>query len=251
MLMEGNVFPRLVLCLVLGWGALVHAASAPELVLNNVNNPPYTNVQKTGFLDRVGQAAFQRCGLRLRLVRLPPERGLRNANAGIEDGDLTRIAGIEDSYPNLIRVPEKLIDWQFSAFTYRHDLSVPAHWKSLLPYTVGIIRGWKIAETNLGTAKKLVLVDDVDQLFRLLEKRRVDAVVYSREMGLWYLHEHGLRDVQRLEPPLESREMFIYLNKKHAERVAPLAAALRSLKQDGTYERIYRASMAPVPDVLP
>ena len=237
------MLPRLVLCLMLGWGSVLPAASVPELVLNNVNGPPYTNAQQTGFLDRVGPAAFHRAGLRLRLVQLPAERGLRDANAGIEDGDLTRIAGMENNYPNLVRVPEKLVDWRFSAFTNRHDLSVPAHWASLLPLTVGIIRGWKIAEVNLATAKKIVLVDDVDQLFRLLEKHRVDAVVYSREMGLWYRQEHGLRDVQLLEPPLESREMFIYLHKKHVEHVAPLAAALRAIKQDGTYARLYRDSM--------
>ncbi|OGI56817.1 MAG: hypothetical protein A2V58_01495 [Candidatus Muproteobacteria bacterium RBG_19FT_COMBO_61_10] len=241
--MEGSVFPRLLLCLVLAWGMSARAASQPELVLNNVNGPPFTNKQQTGFLDRVGQEVFRRAGLRLRLVQLPPERGLRNANAGIEDGDLTRIAGMEKNYPQLIRVPERLIDWRFSAFTRRSDLDVPAHWKSLLPHTVGIIRGWKIAEANLATAKKIVLVDDAEQLFRLLEKQRVDAVVYSREMGLWYRREHGLRDVRLLEPPLESRAMFIYLHKQHSARVAPLTAALRSVKQDGSYERFYRESI--------
>lgn len=237
------MFPRRMIWLVLGWCASLQAASPPELVMNNVNAPPFTNAQQTGFLDRVGQEAFRRAGLRLRLVQLPPERGLRNANAGVEDGDLTRIAGIEKRYPDLVRVPEKLIDWRFSVFTNRHDLSVPAHWQSLLPYTVGVMRGWKIAEANLATAKKIVLVDDVDQLFRLLEKKRADAVVYSREMGVWYQHEHDLRDVRLLEPPLESREMFIYLHKKHTARVAPLAAALRSLKQDGTYDRFYQESI--------
>ena len=238
------MFPRLVIWLLLGGSASLQAAPLPELVLNNVNGPPFTNAQQTGFLDRVGQEAFRRSGLRLRLVRLPPERGLRNANAGIEDGDLTRIAGIEKVYPNLVRVPEKLVDWQFSAFTHRDDLRVPAHWQSLLPHTVGIIRGWKIAEANLATAKKIILVDDVDQLFRLLNKRRVDVVVYSREMGLWYQREHGLRNIRLLEPALESRGMFIYLHRKHQARVAPLAAALRSVKQDGSYERFYRESIA-------
>ena len=237
------MFPRLVMCLMLAWGMSAQAAARQELVLNDVNGPPFTNQQQTGFLDRVGQEAFRRAGLRLRLVQLPPERGLRNADAGIEDGDLTRTAGLEKDYPQLIRVPEKLIDWRFSAFTHRSDLAVPEHWKSLLPYTLGIIRGWKIAEANLATAKKIVLVDDVEQLFRLLEKQRVDAVVYSREMGLWYRREHGLRGVQLLEPPLESREMFIYLHKRHGARVAPLAAALRSLKQDGSYDRFYRESI--------
>lgn len=251
LLREGSVFPRLLLCLVLAWGTSARAAETPELVLNDVNGPPFTNKQRTGFLDRVGQEVFRRAGLRLRLVQLPPERALRNANAGIEDGDLTRIAGMEKNYPQLIRVPERLIDWRFSAFTRRNDLSVPAHWKSLLPYTVGIIRGWKITEANLATAKKIVLVDDVEQLFRLLEKQRVDAVVYSREMGVWYLHEHALRDVRLLEPPLESRAMYIYLHRQHSARVAPLAAALRSLKQDGNYDRYYRESIAHGPGRTP
>ena len=219
------------------------AAPLPELVLNDTNGPPFTNAQQTGFLDRVGQEAFRRAGLRLRLVQLPAERGLKNANDGIEDGDLTRIAGIDKTYPNLQRVPEKLIDWRFAAFTYRRDLAVPAHWNSLLPHRVGVIRGWKIAEANLATAKNLVLVNDVSQLFGLLEKRRVEAVVYSQEMGLWYLREQRIKDIHMLGPPLASREMFIYLHKKHARHIASLAAALRSLKQDGTYDRLYRESI--------
>lgn len=219
------------------------AAPLPELVLNDANGPPFTNAQQTGFLDRVGQEAFRRAGLRLRLVQLPAERGLKNANDGIEDGDLTRIAGIDKTYPNLQRVPEKLIDWRFAAFTHRRDLAIPVNWKSLLSHNVGVIRGWKIAETNLATAKNLVLVNDVDQLFGLLNRQRVDAVVYSQEMGLWLLREQGRKDIRMLDPPLASREMFIYLNKKHARHIAPLAAALRSVKQDGTYDRLYRESM--------
>ena len=56
-------------------------------------------------------------GVELRLVKLPAERGLINANAGIEDGDLARITGLEKQYPNLVRVPEKLVDLDFTAFS--------------------------------------------------------------------------------------------------------------------------------------
>lgn len=37
--------------------------------------------------------------VKLRLVKLPAERALLNANAGIEDGDLARIAGLETHIP--------------------------------------------------------------------------------------------------------------------------------------------------------
>ena len=82
------------------------AAEPRVLVLNDINEPPYTNTERTGFLDIIATEAFRRAGLELRLVKLPAERALLLANNGIEDGDLTRIPGLETQYPNLIRVPQ-------------------------------------------------------------------------------------------------------------------------------------------------
>ena len=214
-----------------------------EFVLNNTNGPPYTTEQGDGFLDIVVAEAFKRAGASVRFVTLPPERGLRNANEGVEDGEVTRIAGIELTYKNLLPVPEKVIDWNFSAFSRTPNLALKSEWRSLAPYTVGIIKGWKIAERNLIGNQDVVLAGDVSQLFRLLEKERAEVIVYSREMGLAYLLTQGMHGVYLLEPPLESREMFIYLNSKHAAFVPKLAESLFSLKVDGTYDRIYRESI--------
>ncbi len=84
------------------------AAERPVLVLNNTDGPPYSTPEGDGFIDLVGGEVFRRAGLALKTVKLPAERGLINANAGIEDGDLSRIAGLERDYPNLVRVPEKI-----------------------------------------------------------------------------------------------------------------------------------------------
>lgn len=237
---------RLLALVVVFGPAVAQAAEAPVLVLNNTNDAPFTTPRGDGFLDRVAHDAFARAGRRVRLVTLPPERGLRNANEGVEDGDLTRIAGMGQAYPNLVPVPEKLIDWRFSAFTRHSKLTVTKGWNSLLPYSVGIIKGWKIAEANLAKARRIVYVDDAEQLFRLLTKNRVDAVVYSREMGQLLLRQHEWKNVRLVEPPLESREMFIYLHKKHAPLIPDLARALRAVKADGSYERYYRESVTQV-----
>jgi polar amino acid transport system substrate-binding protein len=98
-------------------------ASSETLVLNNSTDPPLTSEHGTGFLDRLAQEAFRRAGLELKLVKLPAERALRNANSGIEDGDLNRIAGIENTYTNLVRVPEKSMDMEFTAFTRQTSTS--------------------------------------------------------------------------------------------------------------------------------
>lgn len=223
--------------------SLVSKASSAEFVLNNVNGPPYTTNQGDGFLDVIIAAAFQRAGADVRFVQLPPERGLINANEGIEDGELTRIAGIEAQYPNLIRVPEKTIDWNFSAFARKANFSTRPGWSELYPYSVGIMKGWKIAELNLRETLDLVYAIETSQLFRLLERERTDIVVYSREMGLAYIQSHNLQGVYLIDPPLETREMFIYLHKKHAAFVPQLAQTLRSLKTDGTYARLYNESV--------
>ena len=122
-----------------GFGA---AAERPVLVLNDTNDAPFTNPDGTGFLDAVAGEAFRRAGLELRLVRLPAERGLQLADKGIHDGDMVRIAGMEQRYPNLVRVPEKLVDWEFAAFS--KDRSIPATFDALRGRGVALIRGWKI-----------------------------------------------------------------------------------------------------------
>lgn len=61
------------------------------LVVNDTNSPPFTAPDRSGFLDAVAGEAFRRAGIELKLTKLPPERALRDANAGFVDSDLARI----------------------------------------------------------------------------------------------------------------------------------------------------------------
>ena len=64
-------------------------------------------------------------------------------------------------------------------------------------------------------------------------------------MGLALIKQHEIKNVHAIEPPLASREMFIYLHKKHADLVPGLASALRALKTEGFYDRMYREKLLP------
>ena len=217
---------------------LARAAPLPVLMLNDTNAPPYTAPDQSGFLDAVASAAFRRAGVILKLVKLPAERALRNANAGIGDGDMVRIAGLEAQYPNLIRVPEKLIDWSFTAFS--KDASIHARWEVIRQRQVGHINGWKIYEQQLAGAPHVIRVDDAAQLFRLLELDRIEVALYARWLGDALVQQQGIKGVHAIEPPLATREMFIYLHKRHAALVPRLAEALRAIKAEGLYDRLYR-----------
>ena len=230
-------------CLAVGF---THTGDAGDvLVLNAAGSPPLINDDGTGFVERVMGEAFRRCGIELQLVHLPPERGLRNANAGIEDGEIGRTAGIEGRYPNLVRVPEAIIKLRFVAFSRKRSIAVE-NWGMLRPYRVGIIKGWKVFEDNLRGIVTPMLVDDAEQLFNLLERDRTDVVLYERWMGLAQARKRGSHDATALSPPLASLDIFTYLHKKHAGLAPKVAAALRAIKADGTYQRAFDEAIGPL-----
>lgn len=238
---------RLLIQSVLILSALIGNASYGKqeitLVLNDTNDPPFTTNAGDGFLDIVAGEAFRRAGLKLKLVKLPPERGLVNANAGVEDGDLTRIIGLEKSYPNLVRVPEKLIDWHFVVFA-RQERPREASWSTLENYSVGHIKGWKIFEQNLSPSTHITTVDNPEQLFSMLDKNRIDAALYERWLGHALARQMGVQMVHVVEPPLAVREMFIYLHRRHADKIPAIASALRAVKADGTYSKVCREKLS-------
>ncbi len=213
--------------------------AADAIVLNDAGSPPLTNDRGTGFLDIIATEAFRRNGLKLSLIKLPAERALKNSNAGIDDGELFRIGGMEKLYPNLVPVSEKIIDMRFVAFCVDSSVTVNG-WQSLRLYSVGFIKGWKILEINTPKEAHIILARDAEQLFTMLEKGRVDVVLYSRLMGLEIIRRRKIAGAKALSPPLDVRAMFIFLHKKHKALAPKIAASLAALKSEGVYGREYR-----------
>lgn len=226
---------RLILLLI----ALLAAAPAladDALRIGTTMAPPLSIPEGTGMLDMLIKEAFARTGTPVTLVTLPSERGLISAASGDTDGDINRVAGLSSKYPELVQVDESNMVYEFMAFTWRKDLAVSG-WDGLRNLDVGFITGWKILEDNV-RAKSVTKVDNAEQLFALLELHRVDVVLFDRWGGGYYIADKGL-DAMALEPPLATREMYLYLNRRH-ERLAPkLGRALKDMKADGTHARIF------------
>jgi len=220
--------------------AAVHAK--PQLFLTTSMTSPLSKDDQTGFYDQILTEAFRRIEQPVRITHLPTERSITNANLGISDGEFPRIAGLNSLYPNLMKVPEKIDDFKFVAFTWKPNIQLK-DWSSCKPYNVAIVRGWKILETNLADVKSLVKVKNQKLLFSLLGKHRTDIVVYSRFEGHEMIKKLGLKGIRVLEPPLATREMFLYINKKNFQLVPMIAEQLRRMKHDGTYDRILKKTL--------
>ena len=173
----------------------------------------------------------------MKIVQLPSERALVNADEGIDDGNFARVEGLDKQYPNLIQVPEEITRFEFVAFSRGMKFKTEK-WDSLKPYNVGIITGWKILEANITGTKSLTKVADEKMLFSLLKQDRADIVVYDRRQGRVVLKKLKMDYINILEPPLAVKSMYPYLNKKHKDLVPKLTETLRAMKKDGTYQKI-------------
>lgn len=231
--------------LVMCWPFCSCVYAETVIELNTTGKPPLNTPEHTGFMDRVAKEAFRRIGITLKTVQLPAERGLINANIGIEDGEMSRIAGLQKSYPNLIQVPEKIMDWEFVIFS-KHDIPGDPDWTSLKPYSVAFLNGWKILERLVPPETDTIKVNAPEQLFTMLKKNRTDLIIYERWGGLLYAKKFKLDHITVKYPPLAVRAMYIYLNKKHEALVPKLAAAIKQLKMDGTYQKLYADILTPL-----
>jgi len=213
--------------------------------LNTTGQPPLNSKDKNGFMDKVAYQAFAQIDFQLETIQLPAERGLINANSGLEDGEMSRINGLTKSYPNLIQIPEKIMDWEFVAFS-KKEITLNDSWNSLSNYSVALINGWKILENNVPKSSEIVKVKNPSQLFTLLEKNRTDIVLYEKWGGLALIKKRNLKDIHLITPILAKREMYIYLHIKHKNLIEPLNKALKNIKANGEYENIYNQILTPL-----
>jgi len=128
-------------------------------------------VRQDGMLDNIAKEAFRRPGIEVALPFLPTELPLLAANSGLHDSEINRITGIDKSYPNLVRVPESNMLFQFVAFSKK--MAFPTtDWSSLAKYRVGIIKGWKILKMRITDYKILLPPLATKEIFTYLHISR-------------------------------------------------------------------------------
>lgn len=217
--------------------------AAERLVLSSGMAEPWTNAAGTGFTNLLVAELFRRLGLEATVAFNPASaRALKLADNGTDDGLAARIAGLEEQYPNLVRVPEPVFHNDFVAVSL--DAQPPVrNWNDLRSRSVSYILGWQVFERNLPPVRSLTLAKDSHQLLGLLKAGRVEVALLERWQARWQAREQGLSVVEHL-PPLVSTPMYIYLNRRHAPLVDRLAAELRAMKAEGRPQAIMADAFA-------
>ncbi len=163
------------------------------------------------------------------------------ANAGTYDAEVARVIGLEEKFPNLIRIPVAIYQIEGVAITKNKDIPING-WESLSPYKIGVLRGVQFAEEgtkNLNRERS----NSLESLFRKLNAGRVDVVVEAKLNGVITIKRLMLHDsVRILQPPLVTIELFHYVHKKNEHLVPKLTQTLRKMRQNGLLDELIQKS---------
>ncbi|MDH5184349.1 MAG: transporter substrate-binding domain-containing protein [Gammaproteobacteria bacterium] len=221
---------------------------AMDIVLTTgIHEPLVDNENREGFVESVLEEAFRRIGMRALIEIEPSKLSLINANSGKDDGVALRIKGIDEKYKNLVRVPEVIMCSEFIAYS-KENITTLKSWSDLNKYSVSHVNGWRIFERNLGNRKNVRKSDSARQLFTMLRDDRTEVVLYEKWQGKVLAQQVGLQDIKENKLPISAKRMYIYLHKKHASIIASVASAMREMKSDGTYQRIYNSTLSQYAD---
>jgi polar amino acid transport system substrate-binding protein len=213
--------------------AVVSAAYAQHIVISTLNaHDPATEIA-----EKIMTEAYKRIGLTMDIRYFPGERALETANSGDVDGELYRKNGIEQTFPNLIRIPFVISKNDFVVFTKSKSFKVKG-WESLAPYSVGYQRGVKAIEMNLTKDTKAEAVTTLEQAFKKLDQGRSDVVIDARLSGLRLLKDMRLNGIGIVEPPLAQIENFHYLHVKNKHLVEPLTMSLQQMEKEGVLQKL-------------
>lgn len=198
-----------------------------HLVISRAQLPPSPGALMG---ERILIEAYSKIGRDIEFQELPLIRAMEYANDGQVDGTFLRIAGLEQTYPNLVMIPLPIAYEDIVAYTKETEFFVDG-WQSLSPYTIGLVRGFTLADINT-EGMSVERVNTSEQAFLKLDAGRTDVVVElkSKQCVLNNLDVTGIR---ALEPPLDKLVLYHYLHVRHKSIAAELEAVLTRMEREG------------------
>jgi hypothetical protein len=196
------------------------------------------------WVTQIYTEAFKRLDMPVRMEHYTLARRAALVDAGVADGETSRVYSYGDNKPNLVRVEESLIDLGFSFYTANPTLRLE-RFEDLRAtnYLVEFRRGILICENTVKqyvAAERISDVPTQEQGLKKLVAGRTDLycdidVYVLQELETPELKAHR-KNVRKVISIGKSVPTYPFLNKKHAELAPRLAAVLKQMKAEGLIE---------------
>jgi polar amino acid transport system substrate-binding protein len=210
-----------------------------------ISKPEGALQRQSYFAEQILKEAYSGIETEIEFKMLPIERSLEMSNNGDTDGEFLRVSGIDKDFPNLIMIPVPIYRVDVVVYAKRVEFDVKG-WQSLSPYTIGIVRGFKIFENNT-KGMRIEKVNTVDQAFLKLDAGRTDVVVEIRNVQC-RLNELNVSGIKIIEPPIDQLLLYHYLHKRHKNLAVKLEKVLRRMEKEGQIKCIQEESLQDLRD---
>ena len=181
--------------------------------------------------------AYKNAGIDIKVQVTPSFRSIGFANNGITDGEVNRIMGFEKKFTNLIPIAVPINFVEETVFTTNNINFKVKGWESLRPYHIGILRGIKSTK-KLSNGMKRTFLTNLEQLFYMLERKRIDIGLTDKILGLEVINLKKIKNVRYLEPPIVTLNLYHYLHKKHKNIVKKITKVLQEMEKLGRIKQI-------------
>lgn len=208
---------------------IIMASFEPRPSLANSFTITTFKVGDTVEASQVVQKLYEGLGHQVKIQELPSRRALVDSNDGKYDGELVRIKGTEQKYPNLIPIPTPIMQSKTVVITLQGSSISPKHWSELQGYRIAIPAGVQLLEnraTEYGIQN--VKVMNAQSILRMLQYKRIDLTIMPISMAKQYPE---LKQLRIVSPAIETVNLYHYVHKKNSHLVKALDKELQKVKQ--------------------
>jgi len=197
-------------------------------------------------IERVLYEGLKRSGYQM----IAKTTGMRTAIADVNFGDAAILPvqtdGWERIYPNLVKIPVVIDNVEFSTYT-RSDSSFQfSEWQDMAGLRLGYRWQNEYIVNNIRQANAggLVTVNEIDELWELLQNGEADAVILPHMSHF----EHRMPPGVRRAGIIERQPVYTYINNKFHHLALLLENAYTEMIADGTMDLIFKNRSNLVPD---
>lgn len=201
-----------------------------------ISYPPVLNLAMS---KPVMEEAFERAGINVEFLAVPAERSLEYANNNTTQGELSRIGGIEEYSPNLIRIPIPNNFIRIYPIASNPDIHIHTI-DDLRPYRLGAQRGAKMIERETLDMDIEWGYEFLDVLY-MLDQDRIDIALDTDTIFLQTRNDPKLVNSDKMSlagGPVIEVEMYCYIHKNYPEVIEKLTQVMIEMENEGVIESI-------------
>lgn len=228
----------------------IPVAAAQTLVLAAADSVPTAyvdNGKQTGMLVDVVKEAFKRTGYSIEIAIMPWARCLADVKSGKIDGIFSVYR--TPARQEFLTYADEVLITQVQAFFVRKDstISFDGDLNKLSELRIGIINetsyGPRLdAALGQGIFKNVDLANSASANIQKLLRDRIDVIPSYRHVVLNSARTLGVAgSIKELSPTIEAIPSYLAFSNKrdYSKTIGAFNQALRSMKQDGTYDAIF------------